>query len=407
MQSSTVVTRTDAGSAELAVPAHGLSLTQRRFLTLLDTSCTVDELALRHRAEAAKVDRDLTRLVELGLVVCAVPAPANDAQVAAPAAVRLGVSVRSRRLPLMLLAALAIALAVAGWHPWTVPDVGSGNQPDRNVPRKTPKAVEEVPASPEPQPIATRVLKGDPLDRSRDGARTELGAPPKGGEARADKTAARPALPVEHRSPAQDAATGEVRVRMPADVLPKAAPMAIQPPATLSPMPMAEPAKPGGDDATVAPDKRNAPSTSPPPAAASPIAPVSLSNTSEPTRAAPVAADALHDSPLTRASDAQPMLVARAAPAAETLPAPAPSPLVPVSRESPAFPREAIALGLAHGEVKAQVTIDAKGNVTDVALLGASHRAFDRAVREALLHWRFPAGAAGRTTTIDVSFNRD
>jgi TonB family protein len=406
VQSSTVVTRTDAGSAELAVPAHGLSLTQRRFLTLLDTSCTVDELALRHRAEAAKVERDLTRLVDLGLVVCAAPAPANDAQVAPPAAVRLGVSVRSRRLPLALVLASAIALAIAGWHPWAIPDVATGDRLDRNVPRKTPKAVEEVPASPDPQPIATRVLKGDPLDRSRDGARLELRAAAKSGEARADKPAARFALPVEHRSPSDDAAAGEVRIRMPTDAPPTAAPIATEPPATLSPMPMAEPAKPGGDDATTPPNKQNPPATPSPPAAASPIAPASARNTTAPTLAAPGTVDALHASAVTPA-DAQPLLVARAVPAVEVLAAPTPSPLVPVSRESPAFPREAIALGLAHGEVKAQVTIDANGSVTDVALLGASHRAFDRAVREALLRWRFPAGAAGRTTTIDVSFIRD
>jgi hypothetical protein len=78
VQSSTVVRRTDAGSAELAAPAHGLSLTQRRFLTLLDTSCTVDQLAARHPAEARKFERDITRLAELGLVACDVPPPANE-----------------------------------------------------------------------------------------------------------------------------------------------------------------------------------------------------------------------------------------------------------------------------------------------------------------------------------------
>jgi len=77
MHASTVVTRTPAGNAELANPAHGLSLAQRRFLTLLDTACSVDELAARQRSDASKVERDLARLASLGLVVCAKPA-AND-----------------------------------------------------------------------------------------------------------------------------------------------------------------------------------------------------------------------------------------------------------------------------------------------------------------------------------------
>src|SRR5579862_4836262 len=53
VRSSIVVIRSEAGSAELAVPAHGLSLTQRRFLTLLDTSCTLEELGLRQRSSSA------------------------------------------------------------------------------------------------------------------------------------------------------------------------------------------------------------------------------------------------------------------------------------------------------------------------------------------------------------------
>jgi len=58
--------------------AHGLSLAQRRFLTLLDSACSVDEIAQRHRCEADKLERDLARLATLGLVACEEPAPAND-----------------------------------------------------------------------------------------------------------------------------------------------------------------------------------------------------------------------------------------------------------------------------------------------------------------------------------------
>lgn len=86
----------------------------------------------------------------------------------------------------------------------------------------------------------------------------------------------------------------------------------------------------------------------------------------------------------------------------------APVKLVPVSREAPEFPREAIAQGVESGTVKARLTIDAQGNVTGVDIIDASpHRVFDRAVRSALARWHFPPGSAGRSTTVDVAFKRD
>ncbi|HEY3565258.1 MAG TPA: energy transducer TonB, partial [Casimicrobiaceae bacterium] len=81
--------------------------------------------------------------------------------------------------------------------------------------------------------------------------------------------------------------------------------------------------------------------------------------------------------------------------------------LVPITQEAPAFPREALAAGLANGNVKARVVVDAKGAVSSVEIVDSSHRAFDRTVREALSHWRFEPGTASRTTTVDVAFKRD
>jgi len=97
------------------------------------------------------------------------------------------------------------------------------------------------------------------------------------------------------------------------------------------------------------------------------------------------------------------MWTAGAAPASR---APPPQ-LVPVSRVTPDFPREALALGLTAGDVKARLTVDASGNVVEVEIVEASHRTFDRAVRDALSRWRFEPGASRRTTTVDVAFKRD
>ena len=47
------------------------------------------------------------------------------------------------------------------------------------------------------------------------------------------------------------------------------------------------------------------------------------------------------------------------------------------------------------------------GNVGDVEIVESSHRAFNRAVREALARWRFAPGAAGRTTMVGMAFKGD
>jgi protein TonB len=82
--------------------------------------------------------------------------------------------------------------------------------------------------------------------------------------------------------------------------------------------------------------------------------------------------------------------------------------LTPISREQPAFPREAISAGVSKGSVKARVTVDASGKVISVSILESQpHRVFDRAVTNALQQWTFNAGAGTRSTDIDISFNRD
>ncbi|HET8876490.1 MAG TPA: TonB family protein [Casimicrobiaceae bacterium] len=359
MQSSTVLTRTEAGRAELAVPAHGLSLAQRRFLTLLDTSRTVDELAQRHRAEAAKLDRDLSRLAELGLVVCDIGVPANDAEAAPPAAVRLGATSGSRLPWMLLLLAVAGGLAFAGWRQWRAADSAAADR-NAHAPASR-KATPDVQAAPvaDPAPIATRVLKGDPAERTRDAAKESRGQP-KSAERRPENPPAKPVdLPVEHRSPPHDDAAHASAPLVPGPV----------PPLQLAPIPVA---------------------------AANPV-PLST----------PLLTPAIPGPAANVTAAMPPIQVATAAPASGLLrPAPLPA-LVPIAREPPSFPREAIALGLADGTVRARLTIDAKGNVSSVDIVEASHRAFTRTVRETLMRWRFEPGTAGRTTSVDVAFKRD
>ncbi|HJU21114.1 MAG TPA: TonB family protein [Casimicrobiaceae bacterium] len=378
MRSSTVVARTEAGSAELAVPAHGLSLTQRRFLTLLDTSCTLDELALRHPAAAEKLERDVSRLVDLGLVVC--DHAANDATQAEHVAVndslagepktareeaaprhvaRIGMS-RGRRIAWMLIPAAIVMIAWTVWQSSSAPTLGGQARARASQSAKDASATTQ-PTDLDVAPIATRVLKGDP-ERPRDASK-DARAAMRPADVRASSGAAKPAREAEPRT-APPIAGEKLSPVLPVERR--------TPSVELAPMPSPAPM----------PGSASIPESMPPSAARSSTSPQAAQ---------------------------QSVQVASLVPPAGVLHPAAPSSvaLVPIVRESPAFPREAVAVGLSRGDVRARLTIDAKGNVTDVTIVEASHRAFNRAVRETLSRWRFEPGAGNRTTTVDIAFTRD
>jgi protein TonB len=78
-----------------------------------------------------------------------------------------------------------------------------------------------------------------------------------------------------------------------------------------------------------------------------------------------------------------------------------------VTRVDPEFPREAIKAGVNDGAVKARVTLDAAGAVTQVDIVDAvPRRIFDRAVTRALSQWKYSEGAAGRQVDVEVDFKR-
>jgi TonB family protein len=100
--------------------------------------------------------------------------------------------------------------------------------------------------------------------------------------------------------------------------------------------------------------------------------------------------------------------LAMAAPNASDAHTAAAARLVPLTREDPEFPREAIARGVSTGTVKARLSIDAAGRVTAVNIVDSSPgRVFDRAVTQALARWTFAAGVAGRSTEVEIAFSRD
>jgi hypothetical protein len=157
--------RTPAGDAEVQAPAKGLSVTQRRILTLLDTPGRLRDLPLGPMVNTARLTRDATRLTQAGLVTYEV----SDAALVAANAASLASARRSplgRPLPVMLIACAACALVWVGWRFSASPSASSDARTRAGVAANT-----ATPAAPlstqEPPVIATRVLRGDP-DRNRE-----------------------------------------------------------------------------------------------------------------------------------------------------------------------------------------------------------------------------------------------
>ena len=86
-----------------------------------------------------------------------------------------------------------------------------------------------------------------------------------------------------------------------------------------------------------------------------------------------------------------------------------PDPSAPrlLSRVAPEFPSEAARAGIEYGRVRARMTLDANGEVTDVRIVDATpRRIFDRAVLRAMAQWRFSEGAPGRVVESEIEFRR-
>ncbi len=79
--------------------------------------------------------------------------------------------------------------------------------------------------------------------------------------------------------------------------------------------------------------------------------------------------------------------------------------VVPVSRVSPVFPRQAIKDGVQGGRVVAHIYINGDGTVREVRIVSASPpRIFDREVQRALSQWRFAPEPVGFIGEVEVEF---
>ncbi len=142
----TICARTHAGEVELQEARRGLTLPQRKTLSLLAAPQVFAELAAENRLEPVRLGRDLVRLAEIGLIVLLVPsargerddrlAEAANSRSSTPAASRWGM--RPAMLPIAIAAALAVAIAIA----W----LGLRGAPSRDLsPSVDPRAASSAP----------------------------------------------------------------------------------------------------------------------------------------------------------------------------------------------------------------------------------------------------------------------
>ena len=166
VDSTTLLRRTPAGDAEAAVPAGGLSITQRRILTLLATPRRLGELPLAPGLDAARLRRETLRLAQAGLVSCEATAMAEIAHAAnavlAGEPPMHGFAHRASAL------ALAIAVGALVWGSWRLSATPHADAKSQAVGAKSGSGNVASAALPEPPVIATRVLRGDSQERAKE-----------------------------------------------------------------------------------------------------------------------------------------------------------------------------------------------------------------------------------------------
>lgn len=455
---STLCARTAAGDAELAAPRHGLAIAQRRLLSLLDHPAPFDELLNRPGLMPQRLEKDLGRLAEHGLVQLHAPStpsvsrkiapvqpvtqprPGEPRQVSGTATeepprpwvpaqpglaatmgsnapesrVVAGKRVRHGRALLLGLLTL-IAVGAAVW--WLAAPAFSTAEPS-TAPRSL-QAAAFSEGSGSSAKVALPVAVADASAQRPNSAESTRSAP-----GAALPAVAPQVLPVPDRiasapPPAQERSTPPARLppaAAPAKPPPLELPASIAPPAVRSPAngapPVAQPLSPE-------PTMRVAATTPPatvaqiPPAVPSPVAA---------GQALPPATGAIAAAPLpsagekpTDAPQVRPAPSTTTAPVRLATASPPPAPvtsvrqrLVPLTREEPDFPREALAQGITRGSVRVRLAIDASGKVAGVEILAAEpRRVFDRAVVRALSRWTYEPGEPGRSSVVEVAFNRE
>lgn len=346
---------------ESVLQRAALSIRARKLLAVFREPREVSVAAANTATPLAEAQAIIARLAELGLLA---PEAASPGVALADLRGRpSGVAATNSRwiIAAAVLAALGVgAYLLAGGSRSSIPTAGAPNGPAGPT-AAAPK--------PEADPLAP-ILKA----AAEAGSAAAIAAA-ETASARAERQAA-----AEARAAAEAKAAAEARAARQGARESAAAPQPLTAPTVT------------GTQAPVASAPAAAPTPSPAPPAPAPVAAATATPAPAPAAPAPAPAPA-------------PVAVA-AAPA----PAPAAAPPAPpreprlVNRVEPIFPRNA---DVNSGTVRARLTVNGNGVVTNVEIVSASPpRVFDRAVINALSQWRYEGTGAPSTTLAEISFQR-
>lgn len=364
---------TQFATDQTKIGAAGLSVRQRKLLTLLSEPTTVAQLAQSIALPVEDVHVALDRFAKLGLAraAAATPEPFDPMQLRATPVANAASVAASSRTPMLIGIALA-ALAVVAAAAWML-----RGDPSRTTPLQPSiaKAPAQTTPSAQPAPIAAGSA-----------------AVPAAATATAP---ASPQVSQESSPPPAPANTATARAAA-AQATTLAAKATAAPTAAVR----ATPTTAAATTAAAAPTATgNTVAATAQASAAAPAIAVSA-----PVAAAPVVAAPL-PTPVVA-----PATVAAAAPAAAAIPAPARAApaaareIKLVTRVEPTFPR---GFDTDSGTVRARLQVDARGAVTGVDIIEASPpRVFDRNVRTALQQWRYEPTGESFSTLAEIKFSR-
>ena len=365
---------TQLATDQTKIGAAGLSVRQRKLLTLLSEPTTVAQLAQNIALPVEDVHVALDRFAKLGLAQTAgvTPAPFDPMQLRVTPIANAAIGAGTSRMPMLIGIALA-ALAVVASAAWMLRS-GPSNTSSAQPPFATAPA-QATPVSPSTTVIAT-VSAGSAV-------------------APVTATAAAPTPPQSTHVTAQPPSAANTAATRAAAA--QAAPLAAKAAATPV-VARATAATVAATTATLAPVATSSTvAATTPTIAAAPAPTVVAQVAAAPIGAAPVAAPA-----------AAPVTVASASAAAAVAPpraAPAPAREIKlVTRVEPTFPR---GFDNDSGTVRARLQVDARGTVTGVDIVEAiPPRVFDRNVRTALQQWRYEPTGEAFSTLAEIKFSR-
>lgn len=369
---------TQLATDQTKIGAAGLSVRQRKLLTLLSEPTTVAQLAQSIALPIEDVHASLDRFAKLGLAQSAVATTGafDPMQLRATTVAGAAIGASSPRMPMLIGIALA-ALAVVAAAAWMLRSGPSTTAPTQTQIATAPK--QAAPAPQAAQDVATGAAGSAPAPV------TATAATPASPQA-AQATAPPPAQPntAAGRAAAAQAAAVAAKAAATPVATPAATPAATR--ATTATT-AAAPATPAAGGTVVAvPAQTTTPA--PAPAVTTPVAAAPVVATPAP---APVAA------PATVAAAPATTAPVRAAPAAARE-------IKLVTRVEPTFPR---GFETDSGTVRARLQVDARGAVTGVDIIEANPpRVFDRNVRTALQQWRYEPTGEAFSTLAEIKFSR-